>query len=106
MRWGRQCPPHSVGTLVPMGLSIKNERVDALAREAAALTGLTQTGAIEEALIRLLQAYDVDPAAALDAATIAAVREIAAAFRETPTTVPLSQIRAVEDLYDGGWRRR
>lgn len=37
-----------------MGLNIKNERVHALAREAAVMAGTTQTGAIEEALQRYL----------------------------------------------------
>lgn len=40
-----------------MGLNIKNERVHALAREAARVTGKSQTGAIEEALRRLLAEY-------------------------------------------------
>lgn len=38
-----------------MALNIKNERVHALAREAAARTGKTQTGAIEQALEELLE---------------------------------------------------
>lgn len=37
-----------------MSLNIKNPRVHALAREAAALEGTTQTGAIERALTRLI----------------------------------------------------
>lgn len=37
-----------------MSLNIKNQRVHDLAREAAARTGLSQTGVIEEALERLL----------------------------------------------------
>lgn len=37
-----------------MGLNIKNERVHQLAKEAAARTGRTQTGAIELALEELL----------------------------------------------------
>ena len=37
-----------------MSLNIKNERVHAMAREAAERLGTTQTGAIEEALRRLL----------------------------------------------------
>ncbi|MDE9364704.1 type II toxin-antitoxin system VapB family antitoxin [Luteipulveratus sp. YIM 133132] len=37
-----------------MGLNIKNERVHALAQEAARRTGQTQTGVIETALERLL----------------------------------------------------
>ncbi|MGI8523695.1 MAG: type II toxin-antitoxin system VapB family antitoxin [Nocardioides sp.] len=41
-----------------MSLNIKNERVHALAREAARLTGQTQTRVIEEALERLLAGLD------------------------------------------------
>ena len=41
-----------------MGLNIKNERVHALAREAARRTGKTQTGVIEEALEKLLGDLD------------------------------------------------
>lgn len=37
-----------------MGLNIKNERVHGLAREVARRTGVTQTGAIEDALQRRL----------------------------------------------------
>jgi len=46
-----------------MSLNIKNERVHELARRAAALTGKTQTGAIQEALERLLAERGPDPAA-------------------------------------------
>lgn len=38
-----------------MSLNIKNERVHALAREAARRTGQSQTSVIEEALTRLLE---------------------------------------------------
>lgn len=41
-----------------MGLNIKNERVHALAREAARRTGRTQTGAIQLALEKLLAETD------------------------------------------------
>ena len=41
-----------------MGLNIKNERVCALARRAAELTGKTQTSAIEEALQRLIDQHE------------------------------------------------
>lgn len=44
-----------------MSLNIKNPHVHELAREAARVTGKTQTGAIEEALERLLLAYGADP---------------------------------------------
>lgn len=40
-----------------MSLNIKNERVHALAREAAEVTGRSQTGAIELALERLLEEH-------------------------------------------------
>lgn len=52
------------GRILPMSLNIKNERVHALAREAARVLGTTQTGAIEVALTRLLDAEGVDLAAA------------------------------------------
>lgn len=44
-----------------MGLNIKNERVHALAKQAAAATGKSQTGAIEEALTRMLRELGQDP---------------------------------------------
>ena len=49
--------PFSARYCLPMGLNIKNEYVHELARRAATATGKTQTGAIEEALERLLAAY-------------------------------------------------
>lgn len=47
-----------------MGLNIKNDRVHALAKQAALAAGTTQTGAIEQALIEFLQrlAAERDPA--------------------------------------------
>ncbi|SFS09804.1 Rv0623-like transcription factor [Agrococcus baldri] len=38
-----------------MSLNIKNERIHELVRELAALTGATQTGAVEEAVRRRLE---------------------------------------------------
>ena len=46
-----------------MSLNIKNEHVHALAREAARLTGKSQTGVIEEALEKLLADLEYSPAA-------------------------------------------
>lgn len=43
-----------------MALNIKNERVHALAREAAQLTGKTQTSAIEQALEELLARHSAE----------------------------------------------
>lgn len=44
-----------------MSLNIKNERVHALARQAAQLTGRSQTSAVELALEQLLRSHGVDP---------------------------------------------
>ncbi len=82
-----------------MGLNIKNERVHALAREAARVTGKSQTSAIEEALERLLQAYGVDPDAARTARTVDTVRRLASAFAGDPGR-PDRPITAVEDLFE------
>lgn len=43
-----------------MALNIKNERVHALAREAARMTGGSQTSAIEQALELLLREHGID----------------------------------------------
>jgi antitoxin VapB len=43
-----------------MALNIKNERVHALAREAAHLTGKTQTSVIEQALEELLARHSAE----------------------------------------------
>lgn len=47
-----------------MALNIKNERVHALAREAAHLTGKTQTSVIEQALEELLARHGDESAEA------------------------------------------
>lgn len=49
-----------------MSLNIKNERVHAMVREAALLTGQSQTGVVETAVERLL--HDLRTEAAPDAA--------------------------------------
>lgn len=82
-----------------MGLNIKNERVHQLARQAAAATGKTQTGAIEEALTRLLADYDIDPQERLLAAKVDRVHSIVRAYMDTPPT-PDREIAEVDDLYD------
>lgn len=82
-----------------MGLNIKNERVHALARQAAAVTGKSQTSAIEEALLMLLASYDADPQRQRAAAKVDLVRSIAAEYGADPGRADRS-IRNPEDLYD------
>lgn len=82
-----------------MGMNIKNEHVHDLARQAASLTGKSQTGAIEEALTRLLADYDIDPAQQRVAAKVDRVHSIVRAYLDTPSG-PGGDIRQVEDLYD------
>lgn len=82
----------------PMGLNIKNERVHALAREAARLRGTTQTGAIEEALEMLLRAHGVDPRERRARIRIDTAHRVIDAYARLPTSEPA--IRRVEDLYD------
>lgn len=81
-----------------MGLNIKNDRVHALAREAARVTGKSQTGAIEEALERLLEAYGADPGHAALQSRLDTVRGIVAAYVADPGRH--GPIRRIEDLYD------
>lgn len=82
-----------------MGLNIKNEHVHELARQAARVTGKSQTGAIEEALERLLRHYNADPAEARIARKVDAVQDIVLAYT-TDEGDPDRLIRRVEDLYD------
>lgn len=82
-----------------MALNIKNERVHQLALEAARVTGKTQTGAIEEALERLLREYDADPEEAGVGRTLSLVRGIAAEYGQQPGRDELV-LTHVDDLYD------
>jgi antitoxin VapB len=82
-----------------MSLNIKNPRVHELARAAARVTGKSQTGAIEEALERLLAAYDADPGEARVRAKIDVVTGLVAAYvgeLGAPEPTPSS----VDELYD------
>lgn len=82
-----------------MGLNIKNDHVHDLARQAATVTGKSQTGAIEEALTRLLADYDIDPEQQRVAAKVDQVHSIVRAYLDTPSD-PDREIRRVEDLFD------
>lgn len=82
-----------------MGLNIKNERVHELARQASRVTGKSQTGAIEEALERLLEAYGSDPDRARIDAKVDRVRGIVVAYAAQAGDEG-REIRAVDDLYD------
>ena len=80
-------------------MNIKNERVHELARQAAAVTGKSQTGAIEEALVRLLADHDIDPEHSRVAAKVDRVHSIVRTYLDTPSD-PDRAIRRVEDLFD------
>ena len=82
-----------------MSLNIKNERVHQLAKEAARVTGKSQTGAIEEALERLLRDYGADPKRAEAARKVDAVRRIVAEYQADPGRSNPG-LMAIEDLYD------
>jgi antitoxin VapB len=82
-----------------MSLNIKNERVHQLAKEAARVTGKSQTGAIEEALERLLRDYGADPARAEAARKVDVVRRLVAEYQSDPGRFDRG-IKTVEDLYD------
>ena len=83
-----------------MSLNIKNERVHSLAREAARVTGKTQTGAIEVALERLLAEYGQDPVATERQRRIDAVHDIQVRFAALPDATDDDRILSDDDLYD------
>ncbi len=82
-----------------MSLNIKNERVHALAREAARVTGKNQTSAIEEALELLLRTYGADPHEAGVARKVDLVTRLVHEYQDDPGN-DHPTIRTVEDLYD------
>ncbi len=83
-----------------MSLNIKNERVHSLAREAARLTGRSQTSVIEEALERLLADLGADPATTDLEQRMDVMRQIAIAWSALPVIEGDDRIREIEDLYD------
>ena len=83
-----------------MSLNIKNERVHALAREAARVTGKTQTSVIEEALVKLLAEYGTDPVEADRQRRMDAMRRVALEYSALPEREGGDVIRSEEDLYD------
>lgn len=82
-----------------MALNIKNERVHALAREAARVTGGSQTSAIEQALELLLREHGVDAQATEREQRLARILEMGTRFREQER-VPGRGVTRAEDLYD------
>lgn len=83
-----------------MSLNIKNERVHALAREAARVTGKSQTGAIETALEKLLAEHSAaekaDRQRRLDR-----LMAIGRQYRRTADALgPDAETFEIEDLYD------
>lgn len=80
-----------------MGLNIKNERVHALAREAARVTGLSQTSVIEEALEMLLAARGADPQVTRRERRREAARDVVLDWQALPDG---DGVRDVADLYD------
>ncbi|HWV47936.1 MAG TPA: type II toxin-antitoxin system VapB family antitoxin [Microbacterium sp.] len=82
-----------------MALNIKNERVHELAREAARVSGGTQTSAIQEALVLYLREHDVDPAARDHERRLRRMLAMGERFRREER-VPASGVMTVADLYD------
>lgn len=84
-----------------MGMNIKNERVHALARRAAEVTGQSQTSAIEQALVLLLREHDADPVTVDRDRRLRRLVDIGSELRDSSTDPAAgSGPRRVEDLYD------
>lgn len=81
-----------------MSLNIKSERVHQLARQAAHLTGKSQTGAVEEALRLLLAEHEGDAADADRARRFDALRTLSLAW--DPNVGVARPVAEVDDLYD------
>jgi antitoxin VapB len=82
-----------------MGINIKSDRVHQLARDAAAVLGTTQVGAIELALERLLADEGHDVEQARIAARIDLVTSILVDY-DVAAAPANSEITHVQDLYE------
>lgn len=80
-----------------MSLNIKSERVHSLAREAARVTGKSQTGAVEAGLELLLSTQGHDPVATERARQLDVLRSISLAWDPHEADARVSE---VDDLYD------
>lgn len=80
-----------------MGLNIKNQRVHDLARQAAHMTGKSQTAVIEEALERFIAERGVDPEVARQKRLDLLWREIEL---ETTDADRAATRKAMDELYD------
>jgi len=83
-----------------MSLNIKNERVHALVREAARVTGMSQTSVIEEAVVKLLAELGVDPVEADRQRRIDMATAISLRWQERPRVPGDDRILTEDDLYD------
>ena len=83
-----------------MSLNIKNERVHALVREAARVTGKSQTSVIEEAVERLLADYGGDPVEAERKRKLDAVHRIQLRVAALPRLTGPDRVLSDDDLYD------
>lgn len=85
-----------------MGLNIKNEDTTALVRELARRTGLTQTGAVDEAVRSKLAELDRDRGSGHGrAARRANVERLLDELRGSVTAAERAEIKAAErQLYD------
>lgn len=100
MRFGKAaigCRVDVKGRLLPMGLNIKNERVCALAKEAAAATHQSQTSVIEQALEQLLEKHRAETSQDERARRIGAIlADLQRRWAETDSPEAFT----TDDLYD------
>ncbi|KAA8957943.1 type II toxin-antitoxin system VapB family antitoxin [Mycobacterium sp.] len=84
-----------------MGLNIKNEGTAALVRELAARTGLTQTGAVAEAVRAKLADLDRAGAGTRDQERRAKARRLLDELRASLSDAERAQLKVAErQLYD------
>lgn len=82
-----------------MGLNIKNERTHALVRQLAALTGESQTSAIEEAVRRRLE--EVQASDSASQSVVGEIMAISTDFQRGLTPAQRTELlRGDEELYD------
>lgn len=84
--------------MVDMSLNIKNETTHELVRQLAALTGQSQTSAVEDAVRRRLAELQQTKEAEVERKR-AAIEAVVARFRALPVTGP-SYEEIMDEMYD------
>ena len=86
------------GRMVDMSLNIKNETTHALVRQLAAMTGQSQTSAVEDAVRRRIAELEIRPSADVDERR-RRIRAVIRRAQQLPSTGRTTE-EIMDEMYD------